>query len=217
MNNKDLKTAIEKYQDDYKSDPDTAKQIIETDLSEADAVQVIMELSKPVVTSDTNTKPPVTVSGKSVKNPDGSYTITYDNGNVETIPAPAKQQVNQPGMIAQAMDSITEKQANHKNYKWFDEFDARILKISVRNVLAGRNETIITGWELQKKKHPKFIEPRLATETNAFANGYDTLGIGPYLVLRDTMKTGDVIPYLTWATEQGKNLNEDLNILLQPK
>jgi hypothetical protein len=211
MNNKDLKAAVEKYQEDYKSDPDTAKQIIETDLNEADAKQVIAELSKP-------TEKTPTVSGTSVKNPDGSYTITEPNGEVTTIPAPQKQPlVNQPGMIATAMDSITQKQANHKNYKWFDEFDVRIQKVEVRNVLAGRNETIITGWELQKKKHPKFIEPHLAVTTNAFANGYDILGVGPYLVPRDTMKTGDVIPYLTWATEQGKNLAEDLNILLQPK
>jgi len=110
--------------------------------------------------------------------------------------------------------TIAELQAEHPTMKWFDEFHVRIQKKNVRNVLAGRDETIITGWEIVKKLHPKFVEPRLATETNRFANGYVTDQVGLYLVLKDTMKTGDVISYKTWADEMGIDPKSDINQLL---
>lgn len=99
-------------------------------------------------------------------------------------------------------------------YSWFDEFDVRIQKREVRNPLLQRNESIITGWELQKKKHPKFIEPHIAVQLNSFCDGYDVLGVAPMLITKDTKRTGDVIPYADWAKEQGKNFAEDINILL---
>lgn len=111
-------------------------------------------------------------------------------------------------------DKIAEAQANHPTMKWYDEFEVNIQKREVRNPYTQRQETIITGWELVKKKHPKFIEPNLAVSLNSFANGYDPGERGNILCLRDERKTGDVITYTEWATEQGRDLTEDINILL---
>lgn len=112
---------------------------------------------------------------------------------------------------------IAKKQANHPNYKWFDEFQGRIQKKSVMNQYTQREQTIITGWELTKKLHPKFIEPHIATQLNSFMNGFQGDDVGLVLVPRDKFKTGDVIPYKDWAKEQGKDFTTDLNILLIPK
>jgi hypothetical protein len=99
-------------------------------------------------------------------------------------------------------------------YKWFDEFDARIQKKEVRNPYTQRNESIITGWALEKKKHPKKIEPSLAISLNSFADGYDVLGVGNLLVPKDQFKSGDLISYESWAKDQGKDEKQDINILL---
>jgi len=111
-------------------------------------------------------------------------------------------------------EQIAKEQANHEHYKWFDEFEARIQKKEVRNMYTQRNETIITGWQLSVKKHPKFIEPSNALAQNAFANGADTFGIFNYLVPKDEKKSGDFITYKDWAIEQGKDLKSDINIIL---
>lgn len=110
--------------------------------------------------------------------------------------------------------TVAELQANHPTMKWFDEFHVRIQKKTVRNVLVGRDETIITGWELVKKLMPKFIEPLLAKSFNRFANGYNVENVGQYFVLKDSMTTGDVITYKTWADEQGIDPKSDINQLL---
>jgi len=98
--------------------------------------------------------------------------------------------------------------------KWYDEFDARIQKREVRNKYTLQMQTIITGWILEKKKQPKSIEPHTAVYLNSFANGYDTLGVGSLLLPKDTAKTGDMISYEDWGKEQGKDLPNDINILL---
>lgn len=105
-------------------------------------------------------------------------------------------------------------QAEHPTMKWFDEFHVRIQKRTVRNILAGKEETIITGWEVVKKLMPKFIEPSLATYINQFANGYATDNVGVYFALKDTVKTGDLILYKDWADERGIDPKQDINQLL---
>jgi len=107
-----------------------------------------------------------------------------------------------------------EKKETTSNYKWYDEFDARIQKKEVRNPYTQQNNSVITGWELQKKKHHKFVEPHVAVQLNSFADGYDLSGLGNLLIPKDTMKTGDVITYETWAKEQGRDTSKDLNVLL---
>lgn len=100
----------------------------------------------------------------------------------------------------------------HKHYTWFDEFDAKIQKKEVRNRYTQQIDSIITGWQLEKKKHPKLIERHNATYLNSFADGYDI--VGSLLVPKDEYKTGDVLPYENWAKEQGKDLKNDKNIFL---
>lgn len=108
----------------------------------------------------------------------------------------------------------TVKPATNSHYQWFDEFSARIQKKEVRNPYTGRFESIITGWALEKKKYSKLIEPNLAKELNSYADGYDTMSVGDYLLPKDEYKTGDLISYEDWATIQGKDLAQDKNILL---
>lgn len=110
--------------------------------------------------------------------------------------------------------SIADQQAEHPTLKWFDEFHVRIQKRSVKNVLAGRDETIITGWEVVKKLMPKFIEPGLAAYTNSFANGYDVNNVGLYLALKGTLTVGQIIPYKEWADERKIDPKQDINQLL---
>lgn len=110
--------------------------------------------------------------------------------------------------------SVAEQQANHPTLKWYDEFHVRVHKKSVQNVYANKQETIITGWEFVKKLMPKFIEPAVALQLNQFANGYNSDQVGLMLVLKDTVKTGDMLAYKTWADQYGIDPAKDLNQLL---
>lgn len=103
------------------------------------------------------------------------------------------------------------------NYAVFDEFETRIQKKEVRNVMANRNDTIITGWELGKKLHSKKIEKHNAKYLNSFANGANPNENFPMLVPVDTMRNGDMIKYADWAKEQGIDPTQDINILLNPQ
>jgi len=101
-------------------------------------------------------------------------------------------------------------------YAVFDEFETRVQKKEVRNVMANRNDTIITGWELGKKLHSKKIEKHNAVYLNSFANGANPNENFPMLVPVDTKRNGDTIKYADWAKEQGIDPTQDLNILLNP-
>lgn len=175
MHHTQLKSAVKKYGEDFKNDPENTKLVIQADHSEEDAKEIIAELSKPV-----------------------SHTVSKGNGNPTVSNS----------------DAVAEAQANHPHYKWFDEFEARIQKKDVMNPYTNQNNTIITGWELTKKKHPKFFEPHLAKEFNLFAIGFDTLGVGNMYIEKDTMTTGQILTYEQWAKDQGKDLSKDMNILL---
>jgi hypothetical protein len=98
--------------------------------------------------------------------------------------------------------------------KWYDEFQARIEKKLVTNVLMGKQESIIVGWELVKKLMPKFIEPSVAKHLNSFADGFAGDQPGLFLYPKGEAKTGDVIPYKVWADEMGRNAAQDINQLL---
>lgn len=101
-------------------------------------------------------------------------------------------------------------------YAVYDEFEARILKCEVLNPYTNRPETIITGWELGKKRHSKKIERHNAIYLNSYANGTNANEIFPLLVPVDSMRNGDIVSYNDWAAEQGKDLAKDINILLNP-
>lgn len=114
-----------------------------------------------------------------------------------------------------AAKSIAQQQAEHPTMKWFDEFQAVIMKIQKRNVIANRMDTIITGWELRKKLHPKFIEPNVAKELNHFADSFDSENGGKLLLLQSKAhKPGDVIEYKEWFKETGRDAREDVNSAL---
>lgn len=112
------------------------------------------------------------------------------------------------------LKTVAEKQANHPTCKWYDEFECRIQKMQVQNVIAGKSETIITGWELTKKLMPKFIEPSVAKQLNVFANGMVPENIGLMLILKGSKNVGSTITYKEWADEMGINPANDLNQLL---
>jgi hypothetical protein len=145
----------------------------------------------------------------SVQMSNNGDSLTSTTDSAETVPMPEPSVNDIP-----SSPSIEEQQANHPTMKWYDEFHVRIQKKIVRNVLGGREESIITGWELVKKLHAKFIEPSLAKYFNQFANGYYPENIGCYLVPKGTMTTGDVIPYKQWADEQGIDPKNDIHQVL---
>lgn len=106
----------------------------------------------------------------------------------------------------------------HPNYKWFNEFHARIQKREVYNALAGKSETIITGWQLEKIMKSTKIEPSIAKGFNSFANGFDVNGPGLMYFEKEgthAKKTGDIVSYEEWALSQGYNLKQDINHLLK--
>jgi hypothetical protein len=117
-------------------------------------------------------------------------------------------------LIAALNAPEAEPAKEHEYYKWYDDFDARIQKREVVNQYTNTRQTIITGWSLEKKKYPKFIEPHIAVQLNSFADGYDTLGVGSMLVPKDSANPGTLITYENWALEQGRDLSKDINILL---
>ena len=126
-----------------------------------------------------------------------------------------KALLTQPGKKAGlTTDQVKEAQDNHPHYKWYDEFESRIHKKEVLNIYTNQTHTISIGWELNKKLHPKFIEPEIAKSMNSFANGAEPSGIFKFLVLKGTKSSGDFIHYKEWAEEQGIDLKKDINILL---
>lgn len=141
-----------------------------------------------------------------------SLALDYEEADAKEI-LQALQVPGSPAEKPKVKNTAVDK-ADHPHYKWFDEFDARIQKREVINPYTTQRQTIITGWELTKRKHPKFIEPHLAKDLNAFADGFDTLGVGNLLALKGERNLGDVITYEQWATEQGKDLAKDINIIL---
>jgi hypothetical protein len=114
-------------------------------------------------------------------------------------------------------EQVKYEQDNHEYYKWYDEFEVSIVKAEVRNVLAGKSQVIIRGWQIGKKLHPKFIEPSSAASSNAFANGSTPNELFRMLIPKDTQTQGNIYPYDNWAIEQGIDLNEDINHLLKAK
>lgn len=106
------------------------------------------------------------------------------------------------------------KSEKKSSTQWYDEFHVRILKKPVRNPYTNTTESVIVGWELVKKLHPKLIEPSVALHLNSFAEGFLVDQVGKYLVAKDTMTTGQIIPYKEWADQYGKNPKEDINQLL---
>jgi hypothetical protein len=148
-----------------------------------------------------------------------SIMLDYEKDEVDTIiESLENSKINvtlaDPSILMDKEIKGYEKEEKECAYKWFDEFDARIQKKEVRNPYTQRNESIITGWALEKKKHPKKIEPSLAISLNSFADGYDVLGVGNLLVPKDQFKSGDLISYESWAKDQGKDEKQDINILL---
>ena len=112
-------------------------------------------------------------------------------------------------------EQIKAEQDNHPFYKWFDEFESRIIKKEVINPYnPGTKAVIIVGWELGKKLAPKFIEPRGALSQNAFALGAGDDGKFKFLLLKGANQNGDLITYKEWAIAQGLDLETDINILL---
>jgi hypothetical protein len=105
-----------------------------------------------------------------------------------------------------------------EHYKAYDEFEARILKKTIVNPYTQQNSTFITGWELGKKLRVTSIEPGVAKDLNAFANGFDNQtgdgGRGKILLLKDQYKNGDILQYEDWAKEQELDLKKDINIIL---
>ena len=113
--------------------------------------------------------------------------------------------------------TVEQMQAEHPNYKWFDEFEFYIQKANVHNRFTNRAESIITGFQLTQKRHAKFITSENAKLLNMHAAGAQLGNIGLILLPKDKHTMGETIPYKQWADEQGIDPENDINILLTPK
>jgi hypothetical protein len=111
-------------------------------------------------------------------------------------------------------ETKTKKQETISTLSWYDEFDVNIVKKEAKNTLAGRIESIIVGWDIVKKLHPKLIEPSLAKHLNSFANGYQPGEFGKFLFPKGEKTVGSRILYKEWADEMGINPKDDINQLL---
>lgn len=103
----------------------------------------------------------------------------------------------------------------HPTLKMYDEFVVNIVKAMAYNALAKENESIILGWSLDKKLHPKAIEPSIAINLNSFASGYESGQPGKILLEEGSYQIGDTLDYAVWAKEQNINLKKDINHLLK--
>ncbi len=132
--------------------------------------------------------------------------------------APQPQQLGRQttakGTKGMTADQIKEAQNNHPSMKWYDEFEATISKQEVYNLIADKREAVTTHFTLEKKKHPKFLEPALAANFNSFMDGITFDGKGNFLLPKDKYNPGAIIPYKEWAEMVGRDLKKDRNYQL---
>jgi len=114
---------------------------------------------------------------------------------------------------------VAEKQANHPDYKWYDEFLCHIDKVTQRNRATRQQETIVNGWTLYKKEKSVFIEEHLVWSPqngmNTFATVENSTIFARLYLEKDKYKQGDFVTAKIWAESFIEPLSEEILITLK--
>lgn len=96
----------------------------------------------------------------------------------------------------------------------YDEFEANAILEAKTVPFINTTRSVIVGWELKKKLHPKRVEPHVARDLNAFARAVDHNNINKLLLKKGEYGVGQILKYEDWAKEQGlSDKDENLQLL----
>lgn len=96
----------------------------------------------------------------------------------------------------------------------YDEFEANAILEAKTVPFINTTRSVIVGWELKKKLHPKRVEPHVVRDLNAFARAVDHNNINKLLLKKGEYGVGQILKYEDWAKEQGlSDKDENLQLL----
>lgn len=96
----------------------------------------------------------------------------------------------------------------------YDEFEANAILEAKTVPFLNTTRSVIVGWELKKKLHPKRVEPHVARDLNAFARAVDHNNINKLLLKKGEYGVGQILKYEDWSKEQGlSDKDENLQLL----
>lgn len=169
----------------------------------------------PASTEDTQEKQPTQPAQSDAQTPATPIVQEIHNHIYPANPAlPVTETPKQKGTKGMTPEQIKEAQDKHPRMKWYDEFEVTIKKQEIYNLIADKREPVTTGFTLGVKKHPKFLEPALAGNFNAFMDGITFDGKGLCLLPKEKYTNGDFLKYEDWAVMVGRNLSRDRNYQL---